>query len=94
MNENLNTRFIGNIREIVKFCFYHILLILKKILLLHSKNIALQFEADPNQWHFLTGDKKALYDHARYSYLISAQDDTARGEVLIKTLSTTTILFW
>jgi protein SCO1/2 len=40
------------------------------------RKYALQFEADPKQWHFLTGDKKALYDQARYSYLISAQDDT------------------
>lgn len=37
---------------------------------------AKRFEADENQWHFLTGDKKELYDHARYSYMISAQDDT------------------
>jgi protein SCO1/2 len=36
-----------------------------------------RFEADPAQWMFLTGDKKALYDMARYSYLISATDDTA-----------------
>lgn len=36
-----------------------------------------RFEADPNQWMFLTGDKKKLYEMARYSYLISAQDDTA-----------------
>jgi protein SCO1/2 len=35
-----------------------------------------RFEADANQWMFLTGDKKKLYDMARYSYLISAQDDT------------------
>lgn len=40
------------------------------------RQYAKQFEADPKQWHFLTGDKKALYDQARYSYLISAQDDT------------------
>lgn len=40
------------------------------------KAYSLQFDADPNQWMFLTGDKKALYDQARYSYLISAQDDT------------------
>ncbi|MBL7692589.1 MAG: SCO family protein [Flavipsychrobacter sp.] len=33
-------------------------------------------EADPAQWMFLTGDKKKLYDMARYSYLISAGDDT------------------
>jgi protein SCO1 len=41
------------------------------------KQYSLQFEADPAQWKFLTGDKKELYDKARYSYLISAQDDTA-----------------
>lgn len=40
------------------------------------KAYGLQFEADPKQWMFLTGDKKALYDQARYSYLISAEDDT------------------
>lgn len=41
------------------------------------KEYSLRFDADPNQWLFLTGDKKKLYDMARYSYLISAQDDTA-----------------
>ena len=41
------------------------------------KAYSLKFEADPAQWMFLTGDKKKLYDMARYSYLISAQDDTA-----------------
>lgn len=41
------------------------------------KEYAKRFEADSRQWKFLTGDKKALYDQARYSYLISAQDDTA-----------------
>lgn len=35
-----------------------------------------RFEADPKQWMFLTGDKKKLYEAARYSYLISALDDT------------------
>ena len=40
------------------------------------KAYSLRFEADANQWHFLTGDKKKLYDMARYSYLISAEDDT------------------
>ncbi|MFA6152083.1 MAG: SCO family protein [Chitinophagaceae bacterium] len=38
------------------------------------KVYGLQFEADPKQWMFLTGDKKALYDQARYSYLINAED--------------------
>jgi protein SCO1/2 len=37
----------------------------------------MRFDADGRYWKFLTGDKKRLYDMARYSYLISAQDDTA-----------------
>ncbi len=41
------------------------------------KAYSLRFDADPAQWMFLTGDKKQLYDMARYSYLISAEDDTA-----------------
>ena len=41
------------------------------------KAYSLRFDADPAQWMFLTGDKKKLYDMARYSYLISADDDTA-----------------
>ena len=35
-----------------------------------------KFHADPKHWMFLTGDKKELYDIARYSYLINADDDT------------------
>ncbi len=34
-----------------------------------------QFGADPEHWMFLTGDKKALYDQARYSYLITAVEN-------------------
>lgn len=41
------------------------------------KEYSKRFEADSRQWKFLTGDKKALYDQARYSYLISAEDDTS-----------------
>lgn len=41
------------------------------------KAYSLRFDADPKQWEFLTGDKKHLYETARYSYLISAEDDTA-----------------
>ncbi len=41
------------------------------------KAYSLHFDADPLQWMFLTGDKQKLYDMARYSYLISAEDDTA-----------------
>ena len=41
------------------------------------KAYSLHFDADPLQWMFLTGDKQKLYDMARYSYLISAEDDTS-----------------
>ncbi len=41
------------------------------------KAYAERFNADPKQWMFLTGSKKRLYDMARWSYLISADDDTA-----------------
>lgn len=41
------------------------------------KAYAAHFDAQPEQWMFLTGDKKELYEMARYSYLISADDDTA-----------------
>jgi protein SCO1/2 len=42
------------------------------------KAYSMRFDADANQWFFLTGDKKQLYDMARYSYLINAED-TANG---------------
>jgi protein SCO1/2 len=45
------------------------------------KAYSLRFEADPAQWQFLTGDKKELYDVARYSYLITATDDTASVDI-------------
>lgn len=45
------------------------------------KEYSLRFEADPKQWKFLTGDKKELYDMARYSYLVSATDDTAGVDI-------------
>ena len=41
------------------------------------KEYGKRFNADAKQWMFLTGDKKRLYDMARWSYLISAEDDTA-----------------
>jgi protein SCO1 len=41
------------------------------------KAYSLHFDANADQWMFLTGDKKELYEMARYSYLISADDDTA-----------------
>lgn len=40
------------------------------------KAYSLRYDADPKHWLFLTGNKKELYDQARYSYLISAVDST------------------
>lgn len=40
------------------------------------KEYSLRFDADPKQWLFLTGDKKELYDMARYSYLVTAVEET------------------
>jgi protein SCO1/2 len=45
------------------------------------KEYSLRFDADPAQWLFLTGDKKELYDMARYSYLVTASDDTAAVDI-------------
>ena len=42
------------------------------------KAYSMRFGANADQWFFLTGDKKQLYDMARYSYLINAED-TANG---------------
>lgn len=40
------------------------------------KAYADRFGANAAHWKFLTGDKKQLYDMARYSYLINAEQDT------------------
>ncbi len=40
------------------------------------KEYARRFDADSKTWMFLTGDKKALYDQARYSYLVTAADSS------------------
>jgi protein SCO1 len=45
------------------------------------KEYSLRFDADPSQWQFLTGDKKELYDMARYSYLVTASDDTGTADI-------------
>lgn len=45
------------------------------------KEYSLRYQADPRQWMFLTGDKKELYDMARYSYLITASDDTVTVDI-------------
>ena len=39
------------------------------------KRYSEKLEADPNQWIFLTGDKKSLYEMAVKSYLITAVED-------------------
>lgn len=38
------------------------------------KAYSLRFDADPKRWMFLTGNKQALYDQARFSYLITAKE--------------------
>lgn len=45
------------------------------------KAYSLRFDADASQWMFLTGDKKKLYDMARYSYLINAEDTAAGTKI-------------
>lgn len=38
------------------------------------------YEAKKNKWHFLTGNKKEIYDMARYSYLVNALEDDGTAE--------------
>lgn len=45
------------------------------------KSYSLRFDADPEQWHFLTGDKKKLYDAARFNFLVTAVDDTSNVDI-------------
>jgi protein SCO1 len=40
------------------------------------KRYSQKFEANPNQWHFLTGTKQALYTKAINDYLVTAADST------------------
>jgi protein SCO1 len=53
----------------------------KKDTVAAMKEYSLRFDADARQWMFLTGDKKELYDMARYSYLVTAADDTAAVDI-------------
>lgn len=39
------------------------------------KAYSLRFDADPKHWMFLTGPKKALYDQAYYSYMMTAVEE-------------------
>lgn len=46
------------------------------------KRYAQSYDADPEQWNFLTGDRRKLYDMAINSYLVAAVDDTTKKDVL------------
>jgi protein SCO1/2 len=41
---------------------------------------AQSYGAVKNKWHFLTGNKKAIYDMARYSYLVNALEEDGSAE--------------
>ncbi len=41
---------------------------------------ALSYGAIKGKWHFLTGQKKAIYDLARYGYLVNALEDDGTPE--------------
>ncbi|MES2512790.1 MAG: SCO family protein [Bacteroidota bacterium] len=41
---------------------------------------AQSYGALKNKWHFLTGNKKAIYDQARYSYLVNALEEDGSAE--------------
>lgn len=44
------------------------------------KGYADSYGAQKNKWHFLTGNKKEIYDMARYSYLVNAFEDDGTPE--------------
>lgn len=44
------------------------------------KDYALSFKAIKNKWHFLTGDKKEIYDLAKTGYLVNALEDDGTPE--------------
>lgn len=43
-------------------------------------NYSLRYGAIKGKWHFLTGQKKAIYDLARYGYLVNALEDDGTPE--------------
>ncbi|MDI1355232.1 MAG: SCO family protein [bacterium] len=43
-------------------------------------NYANTYGAVKNKWHFLTGEKKQIYDLAKYSYLVNAIEDDGTPE--------------
>lgn len=76
MNENMN-RIYRAYRGNKNFMILSHSVDPKKDTVEAMKAYSMRFDADPKQWMFLTGDKQELYNTARYSYLLSAQDDTA-----------------
>jgi protein SCO1 len=44
------------------------------------KNYALTYSAKKNKWHFLTGNKKQIYDLARNDYMVTALEDDGTAE--------------
>jgi protein SCO1 len=49
------------------------------------KAYSIKHNADANQWMFVTGDKKALYDMARTSYLLNAEQGNGGPDDFIHT---------
>ncbi len=76
MNENMN-RVYRAYRGNKNFMILSHSVDPKKDTVAAMKAYSMRFDADPKQWMFLTGDKQQLYNTARYSYLLSAKDDTA-----------------
>jgi protein SCO1 len=76
MNENMSTvykAFRGNTNVLILSHTVYPKMDTVEALKAYSR----RFDADAAQWMFLTGEKQKLYDMARYSYLISAEDDTS-----------------
>lgn len=42
-----------------------------------------RYGAIKGKWHFLTGDKKHIYDLARYSYLVNVDETEGEGDLFI-----------
>ncbi|MFL5752141.1 MAG: SCO family protein [Bacteroidia bacterium] len=49
------------------------------------KEYADRHHASPDQWHFLTGDKKKLYELARKGYLLDAEEGSGGSDDFIHT---------
>ncbi len=44
------------------------------------ESYAMAYGAKKNKWHLLTGNKKTIYDLARYDYLVNAVEDDGSAE--------------